>query len=116
MATVSVVRSDQLVDIAGYTGASLTTTNADGDPVAFQGSGDRTIQIIGTFGVGGSIQLEGSNDGTTWAILSDPQGNYFVNTAAAMEVVEECPLFVRQMGTAGDVTTSLTSIFAVLRK
>src|SRR3569623_1341466 len=101
MATVSVVRSDQLDDIAVYTWASLTTTNPDGAQVAFQASGDRTIQFIGTVGVGGSIQLEGSNDGTNWAILTDPQGNNIVKTAAAMEAVEECPLFVRPKVTAG---------------
>jgi len=116
MATVPVTRSDQLVDIAVYTWPNLTTTNADGAPVSFQGSGDRTVQFNGTFGVGGSIQFEGSNDGNTWFVLTDPQGNNIVKTSAAMEIIEEGPVFVRPKITAGDGSTQLTAVLVVRRK
>jgi len=68
---------------------------------------DRTVQMSGTFGVGGSVTLEVSNDGTTWTALTDPQGNAVTKTAAGLEVFEEAPRFIRQNVTAGDGTTSL---------
>lgn len=81
-----------------------------GTPVSKTDFPDRTVQILGTFGSGGSVNFEGSNDGTNWAILTDPQGNAITKTAAAMEVVTETPRYVRPNVTAGDGTTSLTVI------
>lgn len=71
---------------------------------------DRTVQIKGTFGAGGSVTLEGSNDETspTYAALTDPQGNAITKTVASLEVIEESPLQVRPNVTAGDGTTALT--------
>ena len=69
---------------------------------------DRTAQVLGTFGAGGSINLEGSNDGTNWAPLTDPQGNAITKTAASIEYVSELPRFIRPNVTAGDGTTNLT--------
>ena len=115
MATVAVSKQDQFNDIAVYTWAPLTTTNADGDPVAFQGSGDRTVQVQGTFGSGGSVTLQGSNDGTNWRTLVDPQGSAITATSAILSAIEQCPVFVRPFVTAGDGTTSLTVTLAVRR-
>ena len=69
---------------------------------------DRTVQIAGTFGVGGSVTLEGSNDNSNWVALTDPQGNAVTKTAAGLEVFEEGPRYIRPNVTAGDGTTSLT--------
>ena len=69
---------------------------------------DRTVAITGTFGSGGSITMQGSNDGTNWFALTDPQGNAVTKTAAAMELIMEAPLYIRPLVTAGDGTTSLT--------
>lgn len=69
---------------------------------------DFTVQIGGTFGTGGSVTFEGSNDGTTWLALTDPQGNAVTKTAAAIEVCEEAPRYVRPNCTAGDGTTDIT--------
>ena len=73
---------------------------------------DRTVQVYGTFGAGGSITLEGSCDKTTetptYFALTDPQGNAVTKTAAAAEAFEEAPLLIRPNVTAGDGTTSLT--------
>jgi urease gamma subunit len=67
------------------------------------------VQFTGTFGSGGSIQLEGSNDGTTWAILNDLQGTTIVKTAAGLEGVAELTRYVRPRVTAGDGTTALVA-------
>lgn len=73
---------------------------------------DKMIQFRGTFGVGGTIVFEGSNDSTdgtngNWVGLVDPQGNAISKTAAMVEEVLENPLWVRPRVTAGDGTTSL---------
>lgn len=83
-----------------------------GAPVEMGDWADRTAQVYGTFGTGGSVNMEGSNDKAsetpTYAILSDPQGNAFTKTAAAIEALEESPLIIRPNVTAGDGTTTLT--------
>jgi polygalacturonase len=69
---------------------------------------DRCFQVAGTFGAGGSVTIQGSNDGTNWASLADPQGNALVFTSQRIEQALELPRYVRPLVTAGDGTTSLT--------
>ncbi len=78
-----------------------------GAPVELVDFPDRTVTIEGTFGVGGSCTLQGSNDGTNYYALTDPQGNAITKTAAGMELVTEVPRFMRPLVTAGDVTTAI---------
>lgn len=82
----------------------------DGAPHDIRGYPDRSVQFFGTFGVGGTIVLEGSNDGTNWETLTDPQGNAISKTAKALEQILEHTRFVRPRVSAGDGTTSLTCI------
>lgn len=79
-----------------------------GTPVEGVDFADQTVQVGGTFGVGGSVTLEGSNDNATFFALTDPQGNAITKTGAALEVIEEAPRYVRPNVTAGDGSTSLT--------
>ncbi len=69
---------------------------------------DRCFQVTGTFGTGGSCTIQGSNDGTNWAALADPQGNALTFTSQKIEQALELPRYVRPTVTAGDGTTSLT--------
>ena len=86
----------------------LLMANGDsGASIKFGAWQDRTVQITGTFGTGGSVQLEGSNDGANWFVLSDPSSTTIVKTAAAIEQVLELSLYVRPRVTAGDGTTNL---------
>jgi hypothetical protein len=74
---------------------------------------DKTVQVFGTFGVGGSVNIEGSNDGgTTWHILNDSrgEGNALTLTVADTRTILENPGLIRPNVTAGDGTTSLTVI------
>lgn len=74
---------------------------------------DKSIQVFGTFGAGGTLVLEGSNDGgTTVATLNDSrgEGNALSFTAADIRTVLENPERVRPKVTAGDGTTALTVI------
>lgn len=79
-----------------------------GAPVSLTDFPDRTVQVSGTFGVGGTVVFEGSNNGTAWSTLTDPQGNAISKTSAAVETVTEVPRYVRPQVTAGDGSTSLT--------
>jgi len=62
----------------------------------------------GTFGAGGSVQLEGSNDGTNWFKLS-PAALTAAGAFAAL-AANECPRYIRPHVTAGDGTTAITVI------
>lgn len=68
---------------------------------------DKTVQISGTFGAGGSVSIEGSNDGTNWAVTHDAQGNANTYTGDVIEFIAENPLLIRPNVTAGDGTTTL---------
>lgn len=90
-----------------YTYETLTTTNTTGAPINLTEFADRSLQITGTFGSGGTIVWEGSNDGTNYVTLTDPQGNAISKTAAAIEAVTEVTQWARPRVTAGDGTTDL---------
>jgi len=67
-----------------------------------------SFQVSGTFGSGGSIKLQGSNDGSNWFDLSPTpltSAGFFGGLGA-----NEKPLYVRPNVTAGDATTSLTVV------
>lgn len=91
-----------------------TMANGDsGEPLQNPGSADRSVQVTGTFGVGGTVVLQGSNDGTNYRTLTDPQGNALSFTAAAIEAVQEITRYTRPSVTGGDGTTSLTVTLVV---
>jgi len=80
----------------------------DGTPVEIPGWADRSVQIQATFG-DGTITLQGSNDGTNYHPLTDPQGNDIAKTANDLEQVIELPRYIRPLfsgttGSAGVVT------------
>lgn len=80
---------------------ALVTGSLDGRSFAGNEYSDRTVQMIGTFDTS-TVVLQGSNDGTNWETLTDPQGNAISMTSAGMEAVLEFPRFVRPlMSSAG---------------
>ena len=112
MATVPYTHTDDVgtmdgsVSVYGWT--PLTTTNADGAPVGAVTFADRCVQVSGTFGAAGSVSIQGSNDGSNWAVLNNAQGTAATFTAAGIKQIVELPRYVRPFVTAGDGTTSLT--------
>lgn len=87
--------------------------NFGGGAQDLAGFSDRSIVVTGTFGAGGTVVWEGSNDGTNYVTLTDPQGNALSITSAGIKAVTEAVIFARPRVTAGDGTTSLTvSAFA----
>lgn len=78
--------------------------NADtGVAVNLVSAPDRSVQIAGTLG-SATIVLEGSNDGTNWVTLTDPQGNPISKTVAAIEQIEELTLYIRASSSGGSGT------------
>lgn len=65
-----------------------------GDAIPFCQYADKTVQVTGTFG-DGVLVLEGSNNGTDFAVLTDTQGNDLNITGAKIEQVTEATAFVR---------------------
>ncbi len=89
-------------------GPMIKTTDDVGAPIAFVGFPDRSVQVTGTFGVGGAVAIEGTIDGTNYATLTDPQGNALSFTATKVEAISELVRKIRPRVTAGDASTSLT--------
>lgn len=86
----------------------LAVANGDtGASVELNNLVDLTVTIEGTFSTGGSCTIQGSNDGSTWHSLTDPQGNAITKTAAGIEVVTEAPRYIRPNVTAGDGSTAI---------
>lgn len=100
---------------------SWTLVNGEaGNAAQFTEFADKCVQAVGTFGAGGSVQLEGSNDlvsPTNWAILHNPFDAQIVKTSATddIETVLQNPMWIRPRVTAGDGTTSIT-INVVVRR
>ena len=74
--------------------------------IEMPGSSIRSVQFVGTFDTA-TIVLEGSNDGTNYVTLTDPQGNSISKTAAALEQIEEVTRYVRPRITAAGAATDL---------
>ncbi len=68
---------------------------------------DLTLTLSGTFGTGGTVTLKGSNDGTNYFAITDPQGNAITKTAGGIKSVNETPRYLRPEVTAGDGTTAI---------
>jgi hypothetical protein len=86
-----------------------------GQALEMPGSADRSVQVEGTFGTGGNVQIQGSNDSTNYRPLTDPQGNQLDIATAKIEAVTELTRLVRPKVTAGDGTSSLTVSMLVRR-
>lgn len=86
----------------------LMANGNDGTAIQYGSFSDRSVQVTGTFGAGGSVNIEGSNDGgTTWAVLTDPSGSDLTFTSTGLQAITELTDKIRPKVTAGDVTTSI---------
>ena len=75
---------------------------------------DKSVQVAGTFG-GGSIAVNGSNDGTNYAPLNDPTGTVIAITAEKIKAVLENTVLVQPAisgGTGQSVTISMLLQYA----
>lgn len=107
MATINLVRS--LPSTHGVTISWTLANGDDGQPWDTQDFPDWSAQLLGTFGAGGTVVLEGSNQETptVYSTLNDPQGNALSVTSAKIEQALELTRWVRPRVTAGDGTTAI---------
>ena len=105
-------------DVTGNGHATLVTwvlTDGDstGDAASWVQYADRNIQIVGTFN-GGTVVIEGSNDGVNYSPLSDAQGNALTFTAMKIEQILEVTKYTRPRITSG--TGVSVSVLALCRR
>lgn len=114
---VDIPGSDQ-TKLAIYKWTGLDSDDS-GDPVQVPHGADITVQVYGTFGAGGSLSIQGAAEivSPTYAILNDSrgEGNAMTFTAADIRQLQEAPVLLRPIVTAGDGTTSLTCLITVRR-
>jgi hypothetical protein len=86
----------------------------DGEWIRFPKGDDRSVHVFGTFGAGGNIVLEGSNEDvptpSNAVTLDDTRGmgNSLTFNAKDIRQVLQSSVWVRPRVTSGDGTTSLT--------
>lgn len=109
--TIAVTRTKVSEELSVYTWANLVLADATGAVLNRQVASfaDRSVQITGTFD-GATVIFEGSNDGTNFRTLTDPQGNDISKTAAALEQITELVLNVRPRVTGAGALTDITVI------
>jgi hypothetical protein len=97
----------------------ITTANNDGQRFEMPGSADRSVQVFGTFGAGGTITFQGSNEATpsAWVTLAaaGDATEDMIFTASDMKQLLESTRWVRPLLSGGDGTTSLTVLMLVRR-
>jgi hypothetical protein len=76
---------------------------------------DRSVQFEGTFD-GGTVEWEGSNDGTNFHTLTDPQGNTISKTDSSISQVVEVARYMRPRVPSGGASTSITATVLVCRR
>lgn len=91
----------------------LLTADPAGAAVAYEDYQDRAVQATGTFG-GATLQWEGSLDGgTTWFILTNPQGTAIAFTAAGGSQISEASALIRpRLTTVGAGATINAILYA----
>lgn len=103
---VSMVDQNMRSQTAQWTGL---LNGDDGAPIEWPDYADRSIQCQGTPGAAGNLRWEGSNDGSNYVVLTDPQGNNLDITATGrLEQLQELTRYMRPRVTAGDGTTTWT--------
>lgn len=83
--------------------ASLKNTDS-GDAFSAMDLPDKTVQVKGTFGAGGTVVIEDDQD----HVLRDLQGNNLSFTAAGTKLIAENPESINPRVTGGDATTDIT--------
>ena len=103
----TVVTSQRRVKVITWLGL-LQSSSDTGAPVSMAENADKSIQVVGDFGVAGAITLQGSHDGgVTYSVLHDPQGVDLVILDSEFRLIAENPLLIRPFASAGDGDTDL---------
>lgn len=94
---------------------TITATNDVGNWVQIPDYPDKSVQFAGNFGTGGTIGIEGSNDGINAAVLTDTRGNSISKTAAYIGMIAENTRYIRPKLSAGTGSVDLDIIVIARR-
>lgn len=83
--------------------------NDTGNAVALPRHTDMTIQVFGTFNAA-SVGIEGSNNGSNFSPLTDPQGNNIAITSAAIEQILQNTVNYQIPDIGGGASTDITVV------
>lgn len=89
---------------------AMLTADVEGVAIAIPGASDKCIQFFGTNWGAATIAVQGSNDGTNFVALTDPQGNALSKTADAIEQILENPRFLRVYLTVAGTAAVISAI------
>jgi hypothetical protein len=111
---------EQSFPISGNSDFMLVTWNGlalndTGLPFTLSQYADRSVQVSGTFGAGGLVVVEGTNNNSVYGTLNDPQGNAISISTAKIESVSEIVVAIRPRVSSGDGTTSV-NVSMLVRK
>lgn len=101
-------------DIILVTYDNLDEADASPASLEFPELGEVSVQVIGSFGSGGTVLIEGSNDGVNYGTLTDPQGVALSLTAAGIKSLQQITRYIRPRVSAG--TGVDVDVFFLLRK
>lgn len=103
-----------------FRGASIvkwpSLANEDtGRPYSHASFNDRSVDVLGTFGSGGTVLIEGSNEviATSFATLNDQQGNPVSVTLRKIVAIMENVVHIRPRVSAVDANT-LIDVYLLL--
>jgi len=95
-----------------HTWSALDTGSTDVSHVAVWGYTDKSVQAVGTWGAGGTVVIEGSNQATgtvsTYVTLTDPSATALSFGANGLKQILQNVVYIRPRVSAGDATTNLT--------
>lgn len=79
---------------------------SEGDAHPHNQYADKSVQISGVLS-GATVYIEGSNDGTNWATLTDVLGAPLALTAACIKTIIEATHLIRPRVSGGDGSTAV---------
>jgi len=103
--TFTKIEGDDSAILVQWTGLLQGDTGA---PVQLVKYADRSVQVTGTFGAGGSVLIEGSNTSVDFATLNRLQGTPLSISSAGISQILENTVQLRPNVSGGDATTNLS--------
>jgi len=82
-------------------------TAENGDAASLAKWATKSIQVSGTVGAGGSVNVQGSNDGTNWATLDESTGDALSTMGVGIKDILQNTQFIRPSVVGGDGTTAI---------
>ncbi len=113
MATIDFITQRLRDNVVKVTWSPLTEAD-DGAPYPTAYLADKTVQSLGTFGAGGMVEWEGTNNGSAnFVQLRDFRGKFISHMSDELSLVAENPQTIRPNVAAGS-GVSVTAIAVIV--